>query len=148
MLVLQSYISISIMSVLSLYKCSVLMMVLQSYISISIMSVLSLYKCSHDGVTKLHFYLHYVCIESLLMLVLQSYISISIMSVLSHYKCSMLVLQSYISISIMSVLSHYKCSHDGVTKLHFYLHYVGIESLQMFSCWCYKVTFLSSLCLY
>ena len=60
------------------------MMVLQSYISISIMSVLSLYKCSHDGVTKLlsiidgvtklHFYLHYVCIESLQM-VLQSYIS-------------------------------------------------------------------------
>ena len=93
MMVLQSYISISIMSVLSLYKCShdgvtklhfiisikcsimsvflvstnVLMMVLQSYISISIMSVLSHYKCSHDGVTKLHFYLHYVCIESLQM---------------------------------------------------------------------------------
>ena len=63
MMVLQSYISISIMSVLSLYKCS--HVVLQSYF-LSIMSVLSLYKCSYD-VTKLHFYLHYVCIESLQM---------------------------------------------------------------------------------
>ena len=90
------------------------MMVLQSYISISTMSVLSLYKCSHDGVTKLHFYLHYVCIESLqmFMMVLQSYISISIMSVLSlTTNVLMMVLQ----------------------MLHFYLHYVCIESLQMFS---------------